>query len=770
MLVDDSTPAYYNAGLGTMLDGTGPQFPRADLKDGDPTVKPAPAPNLAAAAGVLGNWLSARPVPLSGSWSGPRRIPTTWALNTETAIVYAIDAGAHGLKNVKGSFGVDNGVFVWANGVYKFGALEPGGATAGEYTVDLGDFRPGVNYVQVLREDHGYADGYTVQITAAAARVHIGSSRVSVSERLKRLARELRGQAADLDRAKHAVEDALPKQKDRIDRAEKAVAELEPQLPPILADIERTRSFLGQIGTAEQALPDSGRTEIAARDSLDNTVSSLQDQIVHAEEAGNTSLRQSLESRLGRTQSQLDVLVKSLAGKEGAVDELRERWVSRLRALNGKLFALRVRQAEAEQERALADGELKRALGRRAGLDDQLLAVAEQLDNVDFAIENVSVTADGRLVYKAELLGPFLDLQRLDAEIAALGPAKDALDASRHAAMSDFLAAGKLSSAALAHVADQIMTTAYKKAAVDFVANGIDVLLAARKGGLIGASTETLKKVVETLGKEYGTEKGSGKYGSKGATEFNSEYNAKLSDAFLAKTALKIGAERIVKDSVLKYGKDTLNRKVGTLVFEKVYGSIPELYQQAAGALIARGVPSVEEIRQIQSAVDSQAGKLGNLGKGYSYKLKDLGISILKDVTKNSLKLHFDVQEQQAWIDYFEKETIARMYFALYQVVADKYWQAYDYYNELLTEKAKLLEGYDPTTHSRTTLDETFPGGAGLKITLTVVRTPGAKGAVDLGVLVAGKEAARGGGYEYSLPSPGINEGAGGLGLEIRAR
>jgi hypothetical protein len=165
VLVDDTTLGQYNAALGTALDATQPQFPCADSQCGDPTIDPAPEPDLSSVSSILGGWLS-NPPSLSANWSGPQVIPFSWDLNTETAIVYEIKAGSCGARNVTGSFGVDNGIFVWVNGAYKFGALAPGGgAVAGEYVVDLGNLPPGVNFVQILREDHGSANGYAVELT-----------------------------------------------------------------------------------------------------------------------------------------------------------------------------------------------------------------------------------------------------------------------------------------------------------------------------------------------------------------------------------------------------------------------------------------------------------------------------------------------------------------------------------------------------------------------------------------------------------------------------
>ena len=167
VLVDDMTLGFYNAALGTSLDGTQPQFPPANLSGGDPTIVSASEPGLAAVATILGGWLSpTTPLPLNPNWSGLQPIPSTWAVNTETAIIYPIDAGPGGLVNVRGNFGIDNGIFVWVNGVFQFGAVAPGEAPAFEYAdIDLGILQPGMNFIQILREDHGVENDYTVRIT-----------------------------------------------------------------------------------------------------------------------------------------------------------------------------------------------------------------------------------------------------------------------------------------------------------------------------------------------------------------------------------------------------------------------------------------------------------------------------------------------------------------------------------------------------------------------------------------------------------------------------
>lgn len=158
-LITGATQGLYNAGIGTLLNGTSAAFPTT----GDPTLDFTVAPDLSAAATPLGAWLSTPATP-GGAWSGPQAIPATWTVGTETAIIYEFDAGPTGLASLNAQFGVDNGIFVWLNGVFMGGHLRPGGVTLGEFQFSVGALAAGTHYLQVLREDHGGATGYAVSI------------------------------------------------------------------------------------------------------------------------------------------------------------------------------------------------------------------------------------------------------------------------------------------------------------------------------------------------------------------------------------------------------------------------------------------------------------------------------------------------------------------------------------------------------------------------------------------------------------------------------
>ncbi len=161
VIIDGSTQGLYNAGLGDLANLDGPYgfFLLPIPTEGDPTLAPTiPLPYVPPVAAFGANWLAGDYS--GGAWTGPTAIPAAWTVNDETAIVYNFVLG--GTSNVHIDLGVDNGILVWLNGTYIFGAQNSGGSSLNEYDIDLPGLAAGSYALQILREDHGGATGYDI--------------------------------------------------------------------------------------------------------------------------------------------------------------------------------------------------------------------------------------------------------------------------------------------------------------------------------------------------------------------------------------------------------------------------------------------------------------------------------------------------------------------------------------------------------------------------------------------------------------------------------
>jgi hypothetical protein len=164
VIIDNTTQGRYNAGLGDLatLDGPGGFFLLPVPTEGDPTLPNITTAPFVPAVAALGNWLAGS---YGSGWSaGPVAIPGAWTVNHETAIVYNFTLT--GLTDLHIDLGVDNGILVWLNGAYQFGAQNSGGSTLGEYSFNVNGLTAGNYALQILREDHGGATGYDIRADA----------------------------------------------------------------------------------------------------------------------------------------------------------------------------------------------------------------------------------------------------------------------------------------------------------------------------------------------------------------------------------------------------------------------------------------------------------------------------------------------------------------------------------------------------------------------------------------------------------------------------
>ncbi len=164
-IITNATLGLYNSGLGDLqaMDGPAGFLPGPNGSEGDPTTVLGSDPNFPFTAAFGTNWLGGNYT--GGAWSaGPVAIPSGWAVNTETAIVYNFNLATASSLHL--DLGVDNGIVVWLDGNFLFGATAPGLANIDEYDVDVASLSAGAHALQILRADHGGVQNYLISVDA----------------------------------------------------------------------------------------------------------------------------------------------------------------------------------------------------------------------------------------------------------------------------------------------------------------------------------------------------------------------------------------------------------------------------------------------------------------------------------------------------------------------------------------------------------------------------------------------------------------------------
>ncbi len=170
LIIDNSTTGRYNSGLGDLaaMDGPGGFLLGAGSSEGDPTTVLAADPGFTFTPEFGADWLNGDYT--GGTWSAAgAAIPGSWTVNTETAIVYDFFLGS--LSDLTIDVGVDNGIVLWLDGTFLFGATASGGANLNEYDINLSGIAAGNHSLQILRADHGGSTGYAIEVNAEAVQV-----------------------------------------------------------------------------------------------------------------------------------------------------------------------------------------------------------------------------------------------------------------------------------------------------------------------------------------------------------------------------------------------------------------------------------------------------------------------------------------------------------------------------------------------------------------------------------------------------------------------
>jgi len=446
---------------------------------------------------------------------------------------------------------------------------------------------------------------------------------------------------------------------------------------------------------------------------------------------------------------------------------IRRQWEKRVQDFRVEIGKLRTTIGKKQTRRLEAEQALRDAVLERTRIDDQLTDVGRRLSQYDFEVSEVTMTADGQLVFRARTNTVRARiLERIGEKLARLERQLAPLDAERARAKDDFLAAQREVTLAGNRIAAVIWQNVAAGFATDVAFLALDLGIAAVRGGFIGVAAEVAKKSAEAAASTVASLLMPSSKPSPGSVEDDLRrlYGAKVKELFTAEAPLRVAAERGLKETIFKIVvKDPATDYLKRRVFDPIK-FLAEF--EAAGRAIARE-PTDENLRRVEKTVTALLKTRDRLEdfatrqKGKPGTLRGLAESVTKDVVKLAIKKALDARELEAWIDYFEKDLYARAVTAHFRAASGQYWDIKVMYDELEAEKRRQL---DLPSAEKVLVSKPFSHGATLQISLKGKGGPG-----SLSVYVGGERATPLGKFVYQLRANADRaDGSGNVLLEVR--
>ena len=470
-------------------------------------------------------------------------------------------------------------------------------------------------------------------------------------------------------------------------------------------------------------------------------------------------------ARLGR--------LEELSPRSPGLAAIRKEWEQKVQDFRVEIGQLRTQIGKKDAQRAVVEEALRAAAVERARLDAALTNIGRRLSAYDFEISEVTVTADGVVVFQAKAnTAHAAALKRIDAKLERMEASLAKLDGERVRARADFLAAQREALLAGERIRTIIVQNFAAGAAAEIGFLALDLGVASLRGGFIGLAAEVGKKAAETVVFAIAPLPKPGD----DLDDIRRLYGESVKDAFSEQALGRTALDRVLKETHFKIlVKDPATKYLKERVFDPVK-FVAEFNQ--AGRELARELTNANLLARERSAkaLLTTRSRLNDFSARQATKpgkLRSLAEGVAKDAAKVWLKKALDNREREAFITYFEKDLYARAVTAHFMAVSTEYWNAkagtfkknfeldVPGYDQLLGEKQRLLAS---PKAERILVNEPFSHGATLRITLKGQGRPG-----QLNVVLGGEPASPLGQYVYQLRASADRADAQGrLLLEVR--
>jgi chromosome segregation ATPase len=562
------------------------------------------------------------------------------------------------------------------------------------------------------------------------AQVEINEATLDFDQRNKRHSARLRDRAISLGNRKQGLEGDILALDSKEQQLETTRRELQTRIEAWESSIQDLNRALGKLRSEAEQVP-GVRETLADEADLLKKIAQLEDQIRQRRLAGaNTDdLNRKLASFRRGLEGEDDHIAKLL--ERTAIAELYRGWIKRLRDSQTGLFALRDQEVSLSARQADLEAQLTDLRSQLGAVDAELMQIGEGLAFNGLQILAIDVSANGDPVFQAAARETYNDLSELNAKIEkqkqAIASLKESTLEMRNAffdAVRDSIATGK-----------RLYTTqyslAYARFGTDLFFDSVDIVKATGSGGVVGAVGELGKKLTEKLVIEKAFPPPTGVLPGSPEDKINKLYNAGLKNTWSKETIGYTAANRVFKDTISKGAKDTANKYLGQLVFDKV--EYPIRFRLEVEPSLRPG--TAEDYEVAEKALARLKKQLDSLNKGYwkGIKTKDVAVaagrklkgvsaqiaeSLVKETAKLAVKVVMDEIEAAAWEDYYEALVVESEYYPLYYAAAMTVEDANQTLDDLLSQKAQILLGLKPQPGFRTVYSRKFRISDSLTISL----------------------------------------------------
>ena len=451
---------------------------------------------------------------------------------------------------------------------------------------------------------------------------------------------------------------------------------------------------------------------------------------------------------------------------------IRKQWEKKVRDALVEIGRLQTRIGKNELRRLDAEQALRAAGIERTRLDDALTDIGRRLSVYDFEVSEVTVTADGAVVYRARANTVLAKaLKRIDAKLERMETILQKLDRERAEAKKEFLAAQRAALAAGERIQRVIWQNFAAGAAAEVGFLALDVGVAALRGGLIGVAVELTKKAAEVAVSAIAPSSG-----EEDAGDIRRLYGTKVKDVLGPAALERVALDRFLKETAFRSAvKDPATK----YLTQHVFGPTKLAVDFERAGLVLAGEPSAANLARREKSLKSLLAGRARL-KEFSTRqklkpsrLRGVAEGIAKDAAKVLIKKALDSREREAYVDYLEKEIYATALTTHFLAVSSTYWDTRagklnnrfqvvePGYDQLANEKRRLLS---LPNAERVLVDKPFAHGATLRISLK-----GEGRAGPIRVVLGGEAASPVGGFAYQLRASADRADASGkVLLEVR--